>query len=417
MTAINHYNNRKRIKILYIQVPPGGGSMNALYEMVNHLDKELIEPVILCYYKNKFSIELEAIEGCRVIYLFENLESPVINSSPGKSYNSIINYLNLQLTAIKKILFSDKTEVRKLYGIITKEKPDIIHHNNDILLNRNCVRAVNKTNIPQIIHNRSLAGYGNDRVNFFLDRLLIKKINFHINITQAVSNHFNTLFRLRECNSVVMHDIIDINRYKPAEPDIALKNELGIRDGEHVITCIGRLTKWKGQHILIEAVNMLHDKNSNIKILLVGPDEDGVGSKIYTNELKQMTVKFGLQSKIIFTGNRDDVPAIINISDIVVHTSVKPEPQGLVIVESLLCKKKVIAVDNFGSGEIIDKYGGIPLKSGDAAALASLLKQDINNKGKNHNCNEKKFERLRSDFNAEKQIASIMKLYKKVLTE
>ncbi len=415
MTAVNHYNH-KRIKILYIQVPPAGGSLIALYEMVNHLDKQLIEPVILCYYKNKFSTNLEAIEGCRVIYLFENLGSPVINSSPGKSYNSIINYLNLQLTAIKKILFSDKTEVRKLYEVIIKEKPDIIHHNNDILLNRNCVRAANKTNIAQIIHNRSLAGYGNNRADFFLDRLLIKKINFHINITQAVSNHFNTLFRLPGCNSVVMHDVIDINRYKPAEANIALKNELGIKDGEHVITCIGRLTKWKGQHVLIEAVNLLRNQFPKIKVLLVGPDDEGAGSRSYADKLKQMIADYRLEDIIILTGNRTDIPEIINISDIIVHTSIKPEPQGLVIVEALLCRKKVIASNTFGSGELINKYGGIPLKPVNAETLASLLLQERRNKEAKNSCdNEITYKRLRKDFDPGQQSASIIRVYKKIL--
>jgi glycosyltransferase involved in cell wall biosynthesis len=398
----------KRIKVLYIQVPPGGGSLIALYELLNHLDKQLIEPVILCYYKNKFTIKLQSIEGCKVVYLFEKLEAPPVNGSAGKKYGSLINYLRLQVKAFKDIFFADKAEVRKVYDIIAEEKPDIIHHNNDILLNRNCVRAANKTGVPQVIHNRSLAGYGNSRVDYFFDQLYIKKVAFHVNITKAVSNHFNALFHFKD-NSMVMHDVIDINRYKSGEPDNDLKNELAIKNGECVITCIGRLTKWKGQHILIEAVHRLPIEN--FKILIVGSDDDGIGSKRYSDELKKMVRDFSLEDKVIFAGDRDDIPEILNLSDVIVHTSIKPEPQGLVILEALLCQKKVIAVDAGGSGELVKKYGGIQLESGNVQMLADLLNNVLRNPNA-YPFDEAKYEALQNDFDPKRQIQILTDIYK-----
>ena len=50
----------KRIKVLYIQVPPGGGSLIALYELLKNLP-ETIEPVVLCYYKNEYAVMLESV--------------------------------------------------------------------------------------------------------------------------------------------------------------------------------------------------------------------------------------------------------------------------------------------------------------------------------------------------------------------
>src|SRR6185295_10342523 len=142
----------------------------------------------------------------------------------------------------------------------------------------------------------------------------------------------------------------------------------------------------------------------------------GVGSRVYANELRQQVTSLGMKDKVIFTGNRQDIPEIINISDMIVHSSVKPEPQGLVIIEALLCKKKVIAVNTFGSGELISKYGGIPVKPGDAEALAALLKQDMINNGKKNGCgDENSYKRLRDDFDSEKQVASIMRVYQNVL--
>src|ERR1051326_8587319 len=108
---------------------------------------------------------------------------------------------------------------------------------------------------------------------------------------------------------------------------------------------------------------------------MVGSHEKGVGSENYFNHLKHLACKYQLHNKIIFTGNRTDIADIMNTSDVIVHTAVRPEPQGIVILEAQLCRKTVIASDDAGSAELIKKYGGILFQPNNARQLADILLQ------------------------------------------
>jgi hypothetical protein len=56
-------------------------------------------------------------------------------------------------------------------------------------------------------------------------------------------------------------------------------------------------------------LHLLQDKLKIFKVLLVGPDDAGIGSTEYKNELLQIAAAYNLTDKIIFTGNRNDIPS------------------------------------------------------------------------------------------------------------
>lgn len=397
---------QQRIKVLYIQVPPGGGSLIALYELLKHLP-DSIEPVVLCYYQNKYAAILESVS--RVIYL--HAEKFVRNQKIRYSRSALLSFMQLQYHLLKDYLEGSRKIRKALHHIITAEQPHIIHHNNEIFLNRDAIRAGIKAGIPQVVHERSLGNYGINYINLVADTLLMQRVAGRIDISNAVAIHFDKLYPKTKDKKIVLHDIVDVKRFYSFKPAESLRTSLGIGESDMVIISIGRIIKWKGQHILIEAINLLKDKLGNFRVLFVGADDDGIGSGSYKEELIRLTSKYQLSENIIFTGNRNDIPALINLSDVVVHCSVKPEPQGLVVIETLLCNKPLIAAGAGGSGELVEKYGGIALDKVDAQQLAAklesvLLKKEIPTI--NH-------AELKQDFNAVEQINTIINLYHKVL--
>lgn len=401
-------NVQKRIKVLYIQVPPGGGSLIALHELLKHLP-EYIDPVVLCYYQNKYSALLESVS--RVIYL--NAEKYVREEQENFSRFKFISSVQWQYKLLKDYFLRSKSIIKDLIKIITKEQPHIVHHNNEIFLNRDAIRATAKLRVMQVVHERSLGKYGISYMYHIADKLLMKKVAARIDITKAVATHFDKLYPGIKQKKIVLHDCVDTQKYFPSKGSEELKKSLGIGQHDIVITSIGRIIKWKGQHILIEAVNLLKDKLKNFKVLLVGPHDEGIGSSTYKEELKQLLITYNLEDHILFTGNRDDVPALINLSDVVVHSSIKPEPQGLVVIETLLCNKPLIASGNGGSGELVEKYGGVALEKVDAATLSAKLETILIKNEKpliNHTA-------LQNDFNASKQVSVLMQLYYDLLAK
>jgi glycosyltransferase involved in cell wall biosynthesis len=126
-----------------------------------------------------------------------------------------------------------------------------------------------------------------------------------------------------------------------------LRQQLGI-DDKFVVGHFSRLSPWKGQHILLEA---LKDCPDHVVGLFVG--DALFGETEYVQGLHQQVERLGLGDRVIFTGFRADIAPLMGACDLVTHTSTAPEPFGRVIVEAMLCKRPVIAAKAGGAVELI----------------------------------------------------------------
>jgi glycosyltransferase involved in cell wall biosynthesis len=409
----------KKIKVLYLQIPPGGGSVIALYEMLRNIDNSIIEPVVLCYYKTTHTQILEEINGIKVFYLYTTFTKTQAKSKADRKLtilNKVIRTIEYEYLSFSNYFFSSKKLVKQIKKIVVELSPDLIHHNNDISVDRVAIKAVNAIKIPQIIHNRSITSYKKWSFNYFIDKKLHKKISFHINITDAVAENYSRFFKVQANKTLVLHDFVDVKKYSPRSADTALLAEFNFNNNDFIIADIGRIIPWKGQHILIEALAILNEKAKNIKALIVGPYDAGVGYQDYFTHLQALVQKYKLTEAVVFTGNRNDIPAILSICKAVVHTALKPEPQGLIIIEGLLCKKQVIASDDGGSAEIIKKYGGFLVSPGDAVQLADIILQCWKQNKEEKNRPAINYEKLLDDFNSHNQMKQILSIYSNILS-
>ena len=158
-----------------------------------------------------------------------------------------------------------------------------------------------------------------------------------------------------------------------AERIIQLATQWRLPDGQPVIMLPGRLTRWKGQAVLIEALK--HLGRQDIICLLVGDDQGRSG---YRQELDVMVRKFDLERVVRFVGNCSDMAAAYMLADVVVSASTDPEAFGRVAVEAQAMGRPVIATDHGGARETVEpgKTGWL-VAPGDSLALAGLLRQAL----------------------------------------
>jgi glycosyltransferase involved in cell wall biosynthesis len=127
-----------------------------------------------------------------------------------------------------------------------------------------------------------------------------------------------------------------------------LRHSLGI-DQKFVIGCFSRLSPWKGQHVLLEA---LAKCPTSATVLLVG--EALYGEDDYVKQLHQKVKDLNLNDRVQFLGFRSDVPELMQACDVIAHTSVTAEPFGRVIVEAMFSQRPVIATAAGGAMELIE---------------------------------------------------------------
>lgn len=155
-----------------------------------------------------------------------------------------------------------------------------------------------------------------------------------------------------------------------AERMIKFLEDNNIPADKPLITLIGRLTNWKGQKLLIEALNKI--KDMDFHCLLIGDDQ---GRTQYTEDLHDMIENYNMEERYTFIRHISDVPAAMLVSDVVLSTSIEPEAFGRIAIEGQAMGRIVVASDIGGSKEtVIDGITGKLFKSGNAEDLAAAIK-------------------------------------------
>jgi glycosyltransferase involved in cell wall biosynthesis len=135
-----------------------------------------------------------------------------------------------------------------------------------------------------------------------------------------------------------------------------------------LVGVFSRLARWKGQHVLLEALASLPD----VGCIIVG--DALFGEQAYAAELKQMVLARGLAERVHFLGHRNDVPKLMMAVDAMVHPSIDPEPFGRTLVEAMLAGVPVIATNAGAAPDILEGgRAGTLIPPNDPAALARAI--------------------------------------------
>ncbi len=143
--------------------------------------------------------------------------------------------------------------------------------------------------------------------------------------------------------------------------------------GPLVVTSLGRLAHWKGQHIALQAFAVAFPYGTE-RLRIVG--QALFGEHDYADGLRRLARELGVADRVDFLGHREDVPAILASSHILVHSSILPEPFGNAVVEGMAAGLAVVASDGGGPREIItDGVDGLLTPLGNVEELAAALRR------------------------------------------
>lgn len=167
---------------------------------------------------------------------------------------------------------------------------------------------------------------------------------------------------------VVIYNGLDPAPYAlPVDP-VAVRRAAGLPENVPLVGCFGRLTEWKGQAVLLDALTRL----PGVHVALVGGAIFGESG--YEAALRRQAERLGVAQRVHFLGHRADVPVLMRAVDVVAHTSIEFEPFGRVIVEGMLCERPVVATKTGGVPELVeDGVTGLLVPPKAPAALAAAL--------------------------------------------
>ena len=340
---MNDHIRRKKILFYYIRGATAGGSDTCLFLLLKYLNQSKYEPYLL-YRDNSIIVEQLRDLGINIIQIPEKirvrLHSQLVKNA--KDISQPLNRTSIFRPLVKKsgnfglFLSNLKHTIKKIpeavqYAIILlKNRIDIVHTNHDINGDHSMILAAIFLRKKIVSHNRGL--YVPSLISAYFSKY-IDKIVCMSDFSKSV--YVNNGVSEEICKTI--YDGIDIMRFNP----LAKESE------KIIIGCIGRIEKWKGQQVLVEAAEIIVRKMPEIKFLLVGDGDN-------ENEIRIQVKNKHLEKYFEFTGHVTNVIDYMNRSTIIVHTSIEPEPFGMVIIEAMALEKPVIATSIGGPLEIID---------------------------------------------------------------
>jgi glycosyltransferase involved in cell wall biosynthesis len=237
-----------------------------------------------------------------------------------------------------------------------------------------------------------------------------------IAISGFIAEHVRRVYGVEPDRIRTVHRGIDLSRFDPnrvsPERIIQLAQKWRLPDGYRVIMLPGRLTRWKGQSVLIEALALLgrHD----IRCLLVGSDQGRTG---YREELVELIKRRDLTDVVHLTGECNDMPAAYMLTDAVVSASTDPEAFGRVAVEAQAMGRPVIVTAHGATGEtVLPGRTGWLTAPGDADALAQALDRFLALSAEERaGMAQIAVDHVRENFTKEAMCARTMDVYREVL--
>ena len=374
-----------------------GGSFYSLFYLVDGLDKTAYQPLVIFYTDNDLipayreaGIEVEVHEPPQPVHL--NWGRPL--GKLAKILQSALNFYRFFFAeAFRKAAFLRKRNI------------DLVHLNNSIIRSHDWMLAAKLAGKKCITHERGINNYYPAIARFFS-----KRINNIICISTAVKSALIS-GGLSDKNLVIIYNGLDPDRVQVKRQATELKNEYQLSQDAPVVGMLGNIKEWKGQEVVIKAIDIVRRKFPGVRCFLVGDISDS--DSYYYERLEQLIEKASLKEHIIFTGYQSNVADFINIFDVMIHASVLPEPFGRVLVEGMALEKPLVGARGGAVPEIVvDNETGLMFEPGNHEDLAEKLIQLLEAPEKAKQMGLKGKQRLIDEFHIDRNVERTEELYR-----
>lgn len=239
---------------------------------------------------------------------------------------------------------------------------DLIHtHNTACQYFAAIAKIISFSKIRLITTEHSTSNRRRNKILFkILDRFIYKRYTRIVCISTKTTEHLSRYLNRKE-NIHTIFNGIPLSDFQHADG----KGKVGIRKKEQavIVTMVGGFRIEKDQDTLIRALSVLPERYC---LWLVG---DGARKQ----QCMELSEKYAVDDRVVFTGIRSDIPQILKASDVVVMSS-HWEGFGLAAVEGMAAGKPVIASDVPGLSEVVGN-AGILFEKGDSEDLARKIRE------------------------------------------
>jgi L-malate glycosyltransferase len=216
----------------------------------------------------------------------------------------------------------------------------------------------------------------------------------------------------------IVHNPVDLARWEPTRIDRAQARARLGEAGERqlLLGVVAQLSPWKGQSTAIEALRLLCEEGIDAHLLLVGSAKFRARATRFDNEgyvahLRALVAEAGLQDRVSWLGEREDVPELVRALDVLLLPSWE-EPFGRALIEAMALEVPVIATDVGGPPEIVvDGCEGFLLAPREPRAWARAIRRIAEDPECGLEMGRAGRRRVEREFTVERHVAAMCGVY------
>lgn len=367
---------RARSVYLFSDSPFVGGAERALLMLARSLDREQWRPAVL-------------VEDRPTADAFEQLAAdeglPTLRVPPAP----------LGLGGARR--------VPELVRTLREGRPAVFHaHMSWPLAAKYPLAAAAVARVPAVVGTVQLVPtFDPDRSTLLQMRALSAAVDRWIAVSHDVAQQLVERFHWPPAKVQVIHNAVELDRFNPAANGFAAP---WAPDGRPVVLTCARLDVQKGHQVLLEAAARLPD--ARFAIAGDGPERAA---------LEAQAAALGIGDRVVFLGDRDDVPALLRACDAFALPSLY-EGSSLAVLEAMAAGRAVVSSAIGGTDElIVNGESGVLVPPGDAPSLADALRRVLADHALRTRLGTRARVRAASAFSAAAATRAVTQVYEEAL--
>lgn len=263
-----------------------------------------------------------------------------------------------QIENVTFIRFSPKQYLQKLINHFKEHHYDIVQLCNRPLWIEALQKAAPHTKFILSVHNEMFAP---EKISDDEGRACISNVSRIVTVSEYIKNTITMRFPEASEKTVPVYSGVDLASFHPAWTEIGqqfreqARHALNLQ-GKNIILFVGRLSKVKGAHILLQALPEIIEQHPNTVIMFVG--SKWFGDDCINKYVKHLYVLSAMYKEhVIFTKfiPPKNIPILYTMSDIFVCSSQWQEPLARVHYEAMAAGLPILTTNRGGNPEVIDE--------------------------------------------------------------
>jgi glycosyltransferase involved in cell wall biosynthesis len=298
----------------------------------------------------------------------------------------------------------------KLATIINEMDIDIVHARSRIPA-WSCYLACKQTKANFVTTFHGIYSFGNAIKKYY--NSIMTKGQKVIAVSNFVKEHMMNNYEIASDKIKVIHRGVNCDIFSPEQVNEEMREKFrekyNVPKNTPVILLPARMTRWKGQLFLLEAIKQI--KHLDFYCIMAG---DLAKHPQFVVELLSKIEEYKLQNRVQIFGNESNIVGLYAIADIVLSTSIAPEAFGRTIIEAQAMKKIVLATNIGGACETIqDQVTGFHVKSNDSFDLTKKIQHALELVGTKEaqELGERARQSVIENFSLDKMLDSTMEIY------